>query len=177
MDPNFDKDRINRMLGLHGLGSLDDPGTVQQLAYLVADHEHFRQILSKCAHSLRRQMYDAMAPYLRFKARPLDVYVSQCGELAERMQWPTLDGAGALRPFKPPAPVGSDAAIAQAAVDRAMAKGRLTLTCRKCTRVEEFYGERLVDAVQAARVAGWTYDELGGTGQEICPECPGATVN
>lgn len=167
MRANHDKNRINRMLKLHGLGTLEEPGTVHALARLVADHDHFRQILLKCEPALRREMYDAMAPYLQFRPRPLDTYVSEAGAIAERMQYPTIDEAGDLHAFRPP-----EIGIVQEIVDQAFAKARLVLTCVKCTRVEEFTGERKADAVVAARLAGWTYDELRGDGREICPECP-----
>lgn len=171
MDPNFDTTRINRMLRLHGLGSLDEQGTVQQLARLVADHEHFRSLLARCVPGLRSSMYEAMKPHLAFRAKPLDVYVSESGQLAERRQLPVLDEAGRMHPFMPPAIAGSDHAVAQAAVDREFSKPAVHLVCRKCAREATFRGDRLVDAIEVARLEGWTYDELVQNGLELCPEC------
>jgi hypothetical protein len=166
--------QINRTLGRAGLATLDDPrGVVQQLAFLVTDHDQFRRLLTKCEPEHRREMYAALVPNLRFTAKPLDVYLSEAARDAEARQLPTLGEGGKLIPFRP-AEVRSDEYLAQQAVESEMATHHLTLTCRKCTRQETFSGMRKADAVQAARLAGWTYDEMGGTGFEICPDCPGA---
>jgi hypothetical protein len=160
--------QINRCLMSHGLGTLEEgAGLIAQLGYLVQDHDHFRQMLVACEPAERSSMYQALAPNLRFEAKPLDVYLSEAAEIAEARQWPIFDQAtDRLREFKTP-----EIGIAQKALEQAIAKQHLTLTCAKCTRVEVFSGLRKADAVQTARQAGWTYDELGG-GREICPTCP-----
>ncbi len=170
---------VNRLLASAGLGQLEDgAGLLSQLGYLVRDHEHFRQLLVACEPDQRVAMYEALRANLRFTPKALDVYMSEAGAIADARQWPLLDAAtGQLRPHKP-VDIRSDEYIAQQAVVRSMAKETLTLTCAKCTKVEQFHGERKVDAIMAAREAGWTYDELNGKGREICPECPaGGRVN
>ena len=44
-----DTSRINRLLGGFGLATLDDPrGLVNQLAFLIRDEAHFKQLLITC---------------------------------------------------------------------------------------------------------------------------------
>jgi hypothetical protein len=94
--------RINKLLASHGLGRLEDgAGLVAQLAFLVKDHEHFRQLLEASEPAERVSMYDAMTPSLRFPALPLDVYMAETRAIAERKQLPTLEADGSIRPFHP----------------------------------------------------------------------------
>lgn len=163
-----EKARINRVLNAAGLASLADPNLMAQLGYLVEDHEHFRQLITKCQPAERSNMYNALAPNLRFRPKPLDVYIAETGQIAEVRQLPTLDPqTGALKPFRPP-----ELEIAQKAIGEVTAAGHLTLHCRKCTRTETFPGTDLADAIRKAREAGWTYNEVTGDGKEICPKCP-----
>ena len=94
--------RINRMLGEYGLGQLDSPGLVGQLAYLVRDHDHFRSLLLVAEPHQRSLMYDAMAPNLRFKARTLEQYLTEAREDAEARQLPIQAEDGTLKPFQVP---------------------------------------------------------------------------
>ena len=94
---------------------------------------------------------------------------------AAARQLPVIGEGGKLMPFSVPE-VRSDEAIAQAAVDDALHKQRIWVTCRKCTREEVFHGKTKYDAVMALRQAGWTYDEIKGDGREICPDCPAVRV-
>ena len=113
---------INRYLGKHGLATLDDPaGLVQQLAFCVRDHIHFRQILVRCEPEHRHALYEAFRPHLSFEAKPLDVYVAEAGADAEARQLPTVGPDGQLQPFRVPE-VTTDVDHAQGAVDRALAK-------------------------------------------------------
>lgn len=218
-----DHQALNRVLASHQLGTLDQQGVVQQLAFLVVDHEHFRELLAVCEPHLRRDMYEAMSGYLRFPARPLDVYMAETARLAVAKELPLQNADGTLSAFKPApdvlsgrlgetipvqvpkafspysappfkgqtidvVPVPIDVVpsiaemfhenddfgckkIAQRAVDFAFGEV-LTLTCRKCTRQEQFTGNTKPGAIMNARRAGWTYDELLGNCSEICPECP-----
>ena len=68
----------------------------------VRDHEHFRQLLTAAQPETRRDMYEAMKPYLAFHAKPLDAYMSESGALAEAQQLPTVDADGMLHPFNVP---------------------------------------------------------------------------
>lgn len=92
--------RINNLLGSYGLGQLNEPGTVAALGFLVVDHAHFREMLNGCAPAERVNMYEALRPHLRFPAKPLDVYVAELADLAERKQLPTIAADGSLQPFK-----------------------------------------------------------------------------
>jgi hypothetical protein len=115
-------------------------------------------------------MYDSLKPHLRFEARDLESYIIDGKQMAENEQLPTLGEDGQLHPFQP-YEVQSEGV--DTAVGAALAKYHLTLVCRKCTREETFDGWRRADAVQAAREAGWAYNELDSKGSEICPQCPG----
>lgn len=177
MRPTQEHTAINRMLMSHGLGRLEDgPGLLAQLAYVVQDHEHFRSLLARCEPGERRNMYESMRPYLSFTAKPLDVYMAEAGTSAEARQLPVQAPDGTLQPFHAPV-VQSDDYIAQQAVNKALARVRLVLTCRRCTQQGEFIGDRKVDAVYAARDAGWAVEVADGTGLVICPECLDAKAN
>ena len=157
-----DRSRVNRMLMSNGLGSLNDPGLIPQLGFLVSrvvtGHDEFRRLIERCEPAERRNMYEAMKPYLRFEAKPLDVYVAEIGYRAEAKRLAVIDPeTGALQPFRP-AEVKTktgDTAVAQAAVERAFAKFHLTLLCKQCTREHTFCGMHKDDCVRLAREAGW----------------------
>ena len=165
---------INRMLQSHGLGALEDgAGLISQLGFMVQDHEHLRSLLARCEPENRSAMYDSLKPYLRFAPKPLDVYIAESKELAERQHLPTIDEKGNINFNSKLTPTLDQevAAIAQKAVTDAVAKWNLTVTCRKCTKYETFSGIRKADAIQAARDAGWVYDSTG-EGYEILPGLP-----
>jgi hypothetical protein len=147
-----------------GFGSLDEPGTIQALARIVQDHEHFGEILRACEPTLRREMYDAMSPNLRFKARPLESYIIRAKEHAASMEFPTMDANGNLHPYTmptigswPPPPLPQFELFAQ---------------CGGCQKEQFFYGERKVDAIAVLRREGWAWDEMTGKAYR-CPECLG----
>lgn len=177
---------INQTLAAHGLGTLDDPGVVAQLGYLVVDHEHFRSLLARCEPALRRDMYEALKPHLRFGAHALDWYDARTKERVEARQYPVLAEDGSIQPFRGPAASlrpkladgggvgsGSDVDIAQCAVNRAFAAEILVLTCRKCTKQDRFTGDRKIDCVMAARLSGWGYENQKDGAYMICPDCLG----
>ena len=159
---------------------------MSQLGFLVQDHEHSRSLLVRCEPENRSAMYDSLRPYLRFQAKPLDVYIAESAEKAARLDLPTIDEKGNVNfsPSLTPTIEQEVAAIsqeldpaqkqvvdiAQKAVVDALAKWSLTVTCRKCTKAETFSGFRKADALQAARDAGWVYDSWRD-GSEICPDC------
>lgn len=182
---------VNNALGRAGLSTLDDPrGLLQQAAFLTQDHDDLRRLINKCEPQHRREMYEALKPHLSFEPKPLDVYIAELGDEAARKQLPTIGPDGHFRPFhvpelqtarlaqaitdqimgKPATEKTPEEQAAQDAVDSARAKHTLTVTCRKCTRVAQFHGDRKADAIFNARLAGWGYDSYQG-GAEICPEC------
>ena len=62
-----------------------------------------------------------------------------------------------------------DVESAQTAVNETLTKHVLTVTCRSCTKQEQFTGDTKYDAIVNARLAGWVYDIFVGRGSEICP--------
>ena len=168
--------QLNRILQSAGLSTLEDPEPLlAQLGFLVRDHEHLRSLLATCEPQERRNMYEALRPNLSFPAKPLDVYMAEVAMDAAARQLPVMGEGGKLLPFQVPE-VRSDEAIAQAAVDEQLAKQRIWVCCRKCTREEVFHGNTKANALMALRNAGWTYDEIQGDGREICPDCPAVRV-
>jgi len=168
-----DRRAMNRLLGQAGLSQLNDPSILPQLACLVRDDAHFRSLVCACDPEGRRDMYEALAPNLAFKARPLHEYLIEAQRDAEARQLPIQNADGTLRAFNVP----QVQTIAQKAVEVALANEHLTLTCRKCTKQETFHGARKADAIQDARLAGWVYDAVSSAIPfEICPTCPGGGV-
>ena len=166
-----DKSAINRMLMSHGLGRLEyGAGLISQLGFLVQDHEHLRSLLARCEPENRSTMYDSLKPYLRFPAKPLDVYMAESAERAASQNLPTHFN----EPLTPE--LGPDVAAAQAAVNDSFAKHTLIGTCRSCTKQEAFTGDTKYDAIVNARLAGWVYYEIDGQPREICPDCPAVRV-
>lgn len=150
---------INRVLKSWGLEPLDVPGTVARMAYMVDGHEHLQTLLRACDPELRREMYEAMTPHLRFKARPLESYIIASKEHAEAAQLPIKDQNGNLHPYVPP-----NITVVE------VPEFELWLQCHKCQKEAFFFGERKVDAIAAARTSGnWAVDELGT--DHVCPEC------
>lgn len=136
------------------------------LARFIRDHKHFESLLSEADPEWRKEMYEALAPNLRFQAKPLDVYIAGAKQMAEREQLPVLDVNGNLQPFKP----AQDVQTAQKAIAAALAEKTLTLKCAKCTTEEQFHQigeETAVDVRKKALKAGWIL-----VPEEICPHCP-----
>ena len=160
------KRRINRFLGDRGLAQLDDPSLSSQLAGFVRDHDHFRAILMECDPAERSNCYDALAPNLRFRAKPLEEYMAEARNQAEREQLPWIAEDGTLQQYHPPE-VRSQSAIDGKVIDDRntiegalapiVAKWQLTVRCKRCTREAVFYGTDKWEAVMAAREAGWIY--------------------
>jgi hypothetical protein len=192
---NKDAKRVNEMLGRLGLAQLDDaPGLCSQLGYLVQDHDHFRDLINVCEPENRRDMYESLRAYLHFKPHPLDVYIAQIRARAEALQLPTLAPDGSLQAFNvqdiktdgprhrhpdallfeqyiPREPKTGELAIAQSAIDKAVANFHLHVVCGRCTKEATFPGVTKHEAVKRCREAGWTYDAIAE--QEICPEHEG----
>lgn len=161
---------VGRLLKKFGLPS-DLGAAIAALAHTLRDHKHLEQLLTSIDPAERQEVYDSIAPHLRFKAKPLDVYVANAGQRAEREQWPVLDEHGNLQAFRPAADVSS----IEKAVAADLASRALTLECAKCTRMETFPAvgmETPADVILKARKAGWIYDYLATPPREICPHCP-----
>lgn len=170
-----------------GFGGLDDPNIVQQLAFCVRDHEHLRSLLSAMAPEKRNLAYQQLRPHLRFQAKPLDVYISEMREDAERRKLPIIDERGELVEFddyhdkKAPLEVLAQEAIRQNEKEK-NPKGTLELVCNRCTKVELIPAKNKAEAYQGSRLLGWKYIMVSGRSSEfhkspqmrevaICPEC------
>lgn len=127
---------INQFLGRRGLATLDDPrGLVTQMAFLIQDHEHLRSMLIRCEPEHRRDMYESLKPHLRFEAKPLDVYIAEGQQDAERRQLPTLGPNGELVPFKP-AEIHTEADQSVEAADERTPENHVTaVLCGACGKV------------------------------------------
>lgn len=176
------KTRINHLLMQNGLGKLDDPGLIPQLGFLmgraITTHEHFRDMLNKCEPKERRNMYEAMRPYLSFEVKPLDVYIAELGSIAEAKQLPVVTEDGKLKPFKVvdiqtreplEEPKDGELALAQSLIEEAAAVKHLQMECGRCSAVERFHGWNKDAAIAKARTKGWVHDILRKL--ETCPDC------
>lgn len=176
-----EKKKLNRMLGNAGLSQLDDPrGLCAQIALTVTSHRDFRRILAKCSGKDRVDCYNSLRGFIRFKVKPLDDYLIEIKQEAEREKLPTLNPDGSFSAFEPahnarePLEATAEEVIRNGmAFDKA--KRYLVLTCSKCTIEMNYFGETMVDAVQKARKAGWVYDSVKEC--EICPKCPAVRPN
>jgi hypothetical protein len=178
---NRDPFALNHELRSRGLASLDEAGAlIPQLAYLVRDDRHFVSLLNACEPEKRRNMYEALAPNLRFRPRTFAEYLIENAQDAERRQLPTLGPAGELVPFKVPevkTPATGDDAIATAAA--VIATETLSVVCTLCTREQTVSAISKEDAVRELRKLGWRYgfrNSLIYPGKdpervEVCPQC------
>lgn len=167
-------DFLKRTLRRFGLAT-DFGKAIAMMGGMVRDHRHFETLLTEAGPEIRQELYDSLRPSLKFTAKPLDVYVSDAKQRAEKEQLPVLGPEGQLLPFKPARDASSAFKDAENAIAASLAKRTLTLTCSKCTRQESFYAvgeETPVAVIMKARQAGWIYDYMAETPVEICPDCP-----
>lgn len=150
---------INRVLKARGLPSLDEAGVVEALARQVQDHTHFMELLRACEPVLRRDMYEAMKPHLKFSARPLDSYLAAAQEYAAAAELPVMDEKGFLHPYNTPS---------IATVEVPMVE--LWARCTRCSCEGIFMGAHMGDAIYTMRSAGWAFDESRFQAH-LCPEC------
>jgi hypothetical protein len=141
------------------------------LASTIRDHAHFERLITEAEPEMRQEFYDSVRPHLKFRAKPLDVYISDAKQMAEREQLPIL-ADGKLLPFKPARDVASSVKDAEQAIARGLAERTLRLTCSKCLVEGIFYqvgAETKVGVMMKVRRAGWVYDPVNET--ETCPQC------
>jgi hypothetical protein len=173
---------INHELKKNGFATLDEAGPlISQLAFCVRDDRHLRTLINACDPAERRHMYDALAPNLRFKARPFADYLIEIAQDAEARQLPVIAADGKLLEFKPAelrSAAPTDEAIAAEAVNEALATEHLAVVCLICTREEVVDGLTKEDAVRQLREKGWRMgfkrnaDPLAPPeAVEICPAC------
>lgn len=157
--PAAESNAINRVLKARGLPSLEEPGVLAALASLVEDHLHFMELLRACEPALRREMYEAMRPHLKFPVRPLDHYESAAQAHAAAAELPVMDEHGFLHPYTTPSVVTIEVPATE-----------LWAQCSKCGKEAIFLGTSKADAIFTMRSSGWAYDE-SALQFHICPDC------
>lgn len=180
------RNAISGELKKAGFGGLDDPNIVQQLAFCVRDHEHLRSLLSAMPPEKRNLAYQQLRPHLRFQAKPLDVYIAELQQEAERKKLPVIEPvSGELIEFDDyhtkPAALEVLAERAILATERDETKtGTLLLVCRKCTREEAFPGRNKTECWRDAKLDGWRNEVIPGRKEltSLCAACsPKNTIN
>jgi hypothetical protein len=144
----------------------------QHIAAQCESHDDFRKLIDKTEPAQRVRAYETLKPHLRFEAKPLDVYIAENQNEAERKQLPIVTADGKLAEFKKPE-IRTDAFVIAEAIQKSLSKIRMTVVCRKCTREAAFFGDRKADCISQARSAGWAHDETLAVGGETCPACLG----
>jgi hypothetical protein len=157
-----ERQKISHKLKQMGFGGLDDRNLFAQIATLYRTHDAFRGLLMSTKPDQRRIAYESLKQHLCFQPKPLEEYERETKERAEREQWSVYDGTAYPKEFK----VGvieteeyrlkktAEAAITQNEREQS-AKGFLTLTCKRCTKEQQFPGITRVDASIKAKDAGW----------------------
>lgn len=158
MRTDQESNAINRVLKARGMPTLDQPGVIAALAYQVEDHQHFTELLRACDPQLRREMYEAMRPNLRFIAKPLEDYIIAAKEHAEAAELPVMDTQGFLH------------AYSHVTVRAEVPEVQLLAQCSRCDKGTIFFGARKADAIHNMRSAGWAFDE-SSQANHICEEC------
>lgn len=165
---------LNHRLNMAGLASLEDPAALlSQVALGITDHDKFRQLLLKCEPDQRYGCYYSLAPRLKFEPKPLETYIIEGKQQAEKEQLPVYDhDTGKISPFGTPVGLNINALAEKAIKARELeevAKGSLELVCRRCTLAEIFPAVTRGQALKAAEVKGWRPDVV--TDKAICPKC------
>lgn len=187
-----EKARMNTHLRKHGLGGLEDPTLLEQLAFFVKTHAKFQEMLMRVEPAERANSYKAIAPRLSFKAKPLEDYVIAAKREAENL--PVYDHK-TLAVTMPNAPVMSgemkeaitgktleartleerreaerlekaEGAIAED-LGQTQARGRLEIMCRKCQFGTTVYALNRGDAFETLIANGW---KISGD-NAYCPDC------
>lgn len=164
---------IKKALTKFGI-NLDIGQAIAQLAGTIRDHNHFQRLITETEPAMRHSFYDSVRPHLKFRAKPLDVYIAEAGQMAEREQLPMLMPDGTLQEFRP----AQDVSSAQKEIAKSVAARNLTLNCTLCTREETFYcvgNETPVTVIMKARKAGWIYNPVSMS--EHCPTCMSARTD
>jgi hypothetical protein len=162
---------LENWLMTHGLdGCINDPEKLQVFADLVSQwpgdkHDFLRDLLNECDVTNRYDMYQALAPRLKFKALSFSQYEAQIALKAGQMVSQKLmrvEGNAA-----PPIEInGHKVQITEA--DKANS-GWCIVRCHVCDKIEKFLADTPVGAIIAARKAGWV--RAKGIDKETCSEC------
>ena len=155
---------INKQLKQLGIGSVYDPHLMVSLAFLVKDHEHFRQVLMAVPPDKRTLCYDSLRPHLRFEPKSLFDYEADARTAASEKE---LKHVLELRD---PLETIAEQALARQRVNEHQTNA-LVLICKGCTVEMAFPGDTRREAIRAAVIAGWT--RSGGSIKNgiLCPSC------
>lgn len=170
---DYSREKINKVLGRAGLAQLSEPMALfDQLAMGIRTHKDFLDVLRKVEADKRPICYQSLAPRLGFKAKPLDVYVAELGQEAERMKLPIYNHETAmLTPFKV-AEIGEKKPVIEQVAEQSIAaeeaRMRFDLVCRKCTREQVIFADDDAAADKLAEAFGWKREV---TGKALCPKC------
>lgn len=178
MIPFKQRQTINKSLNELGLASLEDPrGLLNQIAFLIQNHQQFRSLLLSVEPHKRTECYESIKPRLSFEAKPLADYIIDAQQDAEAQKLPVWDqAAGKLIAFddyhtKPK----SLHELAQQAIatreKEEKAKGRLELVCRRCTFTENFPAISPQQSYKGATLKGWAFERKGKEEKALCPKC------
>jgi hypothetical protein len=168
-----ERQKLNQAMAKQGLATLDDPrGFLNQTAFIIQNHVMFRRLLTTVEPQHRQECYDALSAKLSFKPKPLDVYLAEAGEIAEREQWDIIDSR--TGEIKSAAAAHIDT-LAQQAIRQnkkaEQAKGSLELVCKRCTVAAYFLAMKREQAYEEAQSDGWTFEIAGEEEKAICPKC------
>ena len=166
-------------MGLAGLQANGDPSPelIGQLAGMVNTwqgapnrhgewidrHKFLRDLLAECDKKYRSDMYEAIVPHLKFKAKPLAHYETM---MTERMSNLVSKGAARVEGRAPhPIEVG---AKKYADAPASLATNAIaTLHCQYCWKKRRFVADTPVGALIKARDSGWKRMPDKWT----CPSC------
>ena len=166
-----DSKKLDRMLGNAGLATMQEPEQLLgQLAFAIRSHSQFRRMLVTVEPEQRQQAYNAMRGRVPFKPKPLDVYLAEAGQDAERQKLCVKDdeAMGGFREFTP-----ARNAETLKVVEESIALKFGVMTCYKCTQEQDFFEPTPVQSRVAAVRAGWVFDpNREPDGGWICPKCP-----
>lgn len=186
---------MNTHLRKHGLGTLDDPTILDQLAFFIRSHEKFRDMLMKVTPEQRAVAYKAIAPRIKtFKPRKLEDYEAEGKRLAENLPvfdpvtWAVTESRGPnISEEAKQAITGktleerqarqltekAEDAIAED-LGKSAARGRLSVECAKCLSGTTVYALDRIDAYATLAANGWVVSAEGD--KVFCPECAPAIV-
>jgi hypothetical protein len=167
MPKQLTRTQLNHELKKLGFGGLEDRNLMQQLACCYRTHEQFRGMLMSTVPEQRRNAYEAIAPHLNFRPKPLDVYEMEMRSKAEREQLPGYNPAtGEIIPFKVPEISLEDMAQEAIAQNQHEKDGGLSLVCTRCTVEQIFRAKTRKQAYKDADREGW---RMQGT-KAYCPQ-------
>lgn len=167
---------INHKLNMAGLASLEDPrALLSQVAMGIKDHDKFRAVLLKCEPEERQNCYSALRSRLPFEPKPLETYIMEGKQEAERQKLPVF-ADGKLMNFEDYNPTRKSLhELAEKAIADRMhadeAKGSLELVCRKCTVSNIIAAKDRKTAYSLAKSQGWTFEMFNEIERALCKKC------